>query len=83
MTKGPMEMTDHIDGEVKSLSMGPNHSGIVTKCGKLYMLGIIHLFYCQCPLLLILYDRNQIFMNGKSFICSFHLIFIFIFRFPP
>ena len=45
LAKRPREMTDYIDGEVKSLSMGPNHSGIVTKCGKLYMLGLVYLFY--------------------------------------
>lgn len=40
LSKSVTNMSEYINGEVKSVSMGPNHSGIVTKCGKLYMFGI-------------------------------------------
>jgi NAD+--asparagine ADP-ribosyltransferase len=37
----PTDITDKIDGKIKKVGIGSNHMGIVTECGKLYMMGKI------------------------------------------
>ena len=36
----PVNITDKIDGKVSKVGIGLNHMGIVTECGKLYMMGM-------------------------------------------
>ena len=43
LNKKPKGMSKYIDGEILKVGIGSSHMGIVTKCGKLYMMGI-HLF---------------------------------------
>jgi alpha-tubulin suppressor-like RCC1 family protein len=44
LKKKPMDMTKYIEGKVKKVGIGQNHMGIITECGKLYMMGTLHFY---------------------------------------
>jgi hypothetical protein len=37
--KTPIDISSFINGNVKNVSLGPSHMGIVTECGNLYLMG--------------------------------------------
>lgn len=39
LPKSPTDISADIDGNIRKVGIGTNHLGIVTDCGKLYMMG--------------------------------------------
>ena len=39
--KTPKDLSSYILGDIKGVSMGPSHMGVVTECGQLYLMGIL------------------------------------------